>query len=159
MTSLVLEYPREEAKTLVKAAFENTKGIKQYHDDGHRTIGKSGMGLSSYGEKVIVEIPENQTSNKETMLSVTAEKEVATNITANPEKYQSRFLQQLEQLRGQDINHVLDTLSQDVSRQTSKEVSSSDKLRDGSSSMGVVMVVMMVGSLLFMFMMMAAIMP
>jgi len=159
MTSLVLEYPREDAKTLVKAAFENTRGIKQYHDDGHRVIGKSGMGLSSYGEQVIVEIPETQSSDEETMVSVSAEKEVSTNITANPEKYQSRFLEQLESLRGQDVDTVLDKMSQNMSPEASKEVSSSDELRDGSSSMGVVMVIMMVLGLLFTFMMMAAMTP
>lgn len=159
MTSLILEYPREDAITLVKVAFENTDGIEQYHDDGHRVIGKSGMGFSSYGEQVIVEVPETQSSEAETMISVTAEKEVSTNITASPEKYKSRFLEQLNAFRGEDIEVILEWMSQNISPETSKEVTSSDELRDGSSSVGVVMVIMVVVGLLFTFLMMAAVMP
>ncbi|MGB9965402.1 hypothetical protein [Halobacterium hubeiense] len=159
MTTLTLDYPREDARTIVKAAFENTRGIKQYNDDGHRVIGKSGMGLASYGEQVTVEIPENQASKGQTMISVTAEKEVSMNITANPDKYKSRFLQELENLRGRQIDTILDGMSEKMDPEQSKEVSSSGELRDGSSSMGIVMIVMMVLSVLFMFVMMAAIMP
>jgi len=159
MTSIVLDYSRENAKTLIKAAFENTNGIKQYHDDGHRIIGKSGMGFSSYGEQIVVEIPETQTSDDETMITITAEKEVATNITANPEKYKSRFLEQLDTFRGNDVDTVLDWLNENMEPGESKEVSNGDELRDGSSSMGIVMVIMMVLGLFFTFMMMAAITP
>lgn len=159
MTSLVLSYPRDDAKTLAKAAFENTRGIEQYHDDGHRVIGKTGMGLSSYGERVVVEIPETQSSADETMLSVTAEKEVSTNITANPEKYQSRFLEQLEALRGESVDDVVANMSERMDPESSKEVARSEDLRDGSSSMGKVMVAMLVVFVLFSLLMMAAVLP
>ncbi|MDL0129061.1 hypothetical protein [Halobacterium salinarum] len=159
MTTLTLDYPREDTRTIVKAAFENTRGIKQYNDDGHRVIGKSGMGLASYGEQVTVEIPEDQAGEEQTMVTVTAEKEVSMNITANPDKYKSRFLQELESLRGRHIDSILDGMSETMDPKQSKEVSDSGELRDGSSSMGIVMVVMMALSILFMFVMMAAIMP
>lgn len=159
MTSLVLSYPREDAKTLVKAAFENTRGIEQYHDDGHRVVGKSGMGLASYGERVVVEIPEMQSSDDETMVSVTAEKEVSTNITANPDKYQSRFLEQLDALRGESVETVVAYMSERMDPGSSKEVARSDDLRDGSSSLATVMVVIVVVFFLFSLLMMAAVMP
>lgn len=159
MTTLTLDYPRNDARTIVKAAFENTRGIKQYNDDGHRIIGKSGMGLSSYGEQVTVEIPEDQTDDRRTMVSVTAEKEVSMNVTANPDKYKSRFLQELESLRGGSVDTILDRMGESIDPEESKEVSNSDELRDGSSSMGVVMILMMLFSIFFMFVMMAAIMP
>ena len=159
MTSLVLSYPRDDAKTLVKAAFENTRGIEQYHDDGHRVVGKTGMGLSSYGERVVVELPETQASDGETVVSVTAEKEVSTNITATPDKYQSRFLEQLEAFRGESVDDVVAYMSERVDPESSKEVARSDDLRDGSASMGKVMVAMLVVFFLFGLLMMAAVMP
>lgn len=157
MTSLVLQYPREEAKTIVKAAFENTRGIKQYHDDGHRIIGKTGMGIGSYGERIIAEIPEAQSGEEETMISVTAEKEVGMNVTANPEKYKSRFLEQLETFRGYEVEEVLEVMGESMSPADSKEVASADELRDGSSSMGMVMIAMILLFLFFNFVIFASI--
>ena len=115
------------------------------------------MGLSSYGEKVIVEIPEAQASDEQTMLSVTAEKEVATNITANPDKYKSRFLQNIEEIRHREMEEVLEVVEDYVNEENTKEVTSSGDLRDGSSSMGLVMVLILLMSFFFMFMMMASI--
>lgn len=156
MTSLVLQYPRQEARTLIKAAFENTRGIKQYHDDGHRIVGKTGMGIGSYGETITVDIPEAQSNETETMITVTAEKDVSMNVTANPDKYMSRFLEQLETFRGHDIDHVLDVLGKDMTPEESKEVDSVDELSDGSSSMGKVMLVMLIFFLFFNFMIFAS---
>lgn len=155
MTSIVLEYPREDAKTLVKAAFENTKGIKEYNDDGHRIIGKTGMGLASYGEQVTVEIPETQSNDNETMVSISSEAEVSINVTANPDKYESRFIEQLENLRGRNIDTVLDEMSKTMSPSESKEVDSSTDLSDGSSRVLLVMVIVMIFFFLFMMMTMA----
>lgn len=159
MTTLVLECSREDAKTLVKSAFEITRGIKQYNDDGPRIVGKTGMSLGSYGESVIVEIPEAQTSDTETMVSVTADKEVSMNITANPEKYKSRFLAELEKLRQHDVEDALDVVGKHITTDNTKEVGSANDLRDGTSSVSTVMILMVILSLLFTFMMMAAVMP
>lgn len=152
----MLQYPREDAKTLVKTAFEDTRGIKEYHDDGHRIIGKTGISLGSYGESVTVEIPETQSSNEETMISVTADKEVSMNVTANPGKYKSRFLEQLETFRGHDIEEILDVLGENMSPEDSNEVASSDALSDGSSGLGKVMLIMMLLFLFFNFMIFAS---
>lgn len=159
MTSILLEYSREDAKTVIKSAFERTSGIKEYADDGHRIIGKTGMGIASYGEKVIVEIPETQSAEDETMISVSAEKEVSVNVTANPDKYKSRFLQELETLRGRDIGAILDDLSGQISPEQTKEVNGADQMRDGSSNVVLVVIATMVIMFFFMMLMMAAVTP
>lgn len=159
MTTLVLECSREDAKALVKSAFEMTPGIKQYHDDGPRIVGKTGMSIGSYGESIIVDVPEAQSNETETMISVTADKEVSVNITANPEKYKSRFLSKLQKLRQHDVEDALDVVGKHVTADNSKEVGSANELREGTSSVSTVMIVMLILSLLFTFMMMAAMMP
>lgn len=142
VTSIVLKYDRHDAKTLVKAAFERTEGIETYYDDGYRIIGKTGsrVGLidSSYGERVIVEIPENQTSHAETMITVTAEREVDVNVTADPEKYKSRFLSELDLFRGHPVDHVLRTFDDD---HRSKEVFTQADQTDGRSMLWVVLAI------------------
>jgi hypothetical protein len=159
MTSLVLDCERDDAKILIKAAFENTRGIKQYHDDGHRIIGKTGMGIGSYGENITVEIPEQQSSDSETMISVSADKEVSMNVTANPDKYKSWFLTEVERLRERDLEEVKDEMAENLTAENTKEVKDAGDLREGSSSVGLVMVVTMVVFALMMFMMFAAMMP
>jgi hypothetical protein len=159
MTSLVLSCSRNDAKILVKAAFERTRGIKQYHDDGHRIIGKSGMGIGSYGENVTVEIPERQSSDSETMVNVSAAKEVSMNVTANPDKYKSRFLSELDMFRDYDVGNIKEVMAEELSPENTKEVRDAGSLRDGSSSMGVVMVIMAILFFLMMLFMMSAVMP
>lgn len=153
MTSIVLKYDRRDAKTLVKAAFERTEGIETYYDDGYRIIGKTGsrVGLidSSYGERVIVEIPENQTSHAETMITVTAEREVDVNVTADPEKYKSRFLSELDLFRGHPVDHVLRTFDDD---HRSKEVFTQADQTDGRSMLWVVLAIIGLFTLFSVFM-------
>lgn len=141
MTSLSLDYTRDDAKTLVKAAFERTRGIENYFDDGHRIIGKTGSRVTSYGETVIVEIPENQPSAAETMITVRAEKEVEMNVTADPEQYKSRFLTELERIRGHPVDHVLKTFDEEY---RSKEVQRLDDLTSGHDTLKVVLTVLAV---------------
>lgn len=142
MTAITLQYNRDDAKTLVKAAFERTEGIETYYDDGYRIIGKTGsrVGLvnSSYGERVIVEVPENQASDEETMITVTAEKEVDMNVTADPEKFKSRFLNELDLFRGHPVDHVLRTFDDD---HRSKEVFSQAEQTDGRNLLWVVLAI------------------
>lgn len=159
MTTLILEYPREDAITIVKAAFERTSGVKHYHDDGHRIIGKSGMSLGSYGEKIVVEIPENQSNEDETMISVNAEREVQVNITSNPDKYKSRFLAELETLREHDVDYILQKMSEQMRPEDSKEVTVSGDLGDGASRLLIVGILVTVLFLLFMLFMMASLTP
>lgn len=159
MTSLILEYPRGEAKTLVKASFEACSKIFQYHDDGHRVVGKTRSGLSSHGEQIIVEIPENQSQEDETMITISAGKEVSVNVTASPEKAKSAYIESLEGLRGHEIDEILDEMNRTIDPEDSKEVESSTQLRDGSTNVAKIWIIMMVLSFLFMIVMMAAITP
>lgn len=152
MSSLNLEYPREEAKTLVKLAFENTRGIKTYNDSGLKIVGKTGASLGSYGEKVIVEIPEGQADDERTMVSVYSEKEVGMNITANPDKYESRFLAALNELRGRPIEELLDANAGEITGETTKEVTSPDEQADGTDMLYVVLAITLL--LMFFFMIM-----
>jgi hypothetical protein len=154
-----LDYPRDETKTLLKAAFEQTRGIAAYHDNGTQIVGKTGGGFSSHGEQVIAEIPENQSSNTETMVSVTAEKEVSVNVTASPQKHQSEFLTAMEHLRGKEIDTVLSEMSDQMSPEQSKEVLRADQMPDGSSSVGKSMLVAILVTFLMMFFIMVALSP
>lgn len=141
MTTISLNYTRDESKTLVKAAFERTSGIDTYFDDGHRIIGKTGSSFSSYGESVIVDIPENQSSDTETMISIRAEKEVEMNITANPEKYKSRFLAELEVFRGHPVENILKTFD---NNHQSKEVSHPEDQTNGRDALKVALAIIAV---------------
>jgi hypothetical protein len=152
MSSLNLEYPREDAKTVIKLAFENTRGIKTYNDNGLKITGKTGASLGSYGEKVIVEIPEGQANDNQTMISVRSEKEVGMNITADPEKYESRFLSALNELRGEPIDELLNRHADSVSETTTKEVESTDEQADGTNMLYVILAVVFLMMFLFMFM-------
>jgi len=149
MTALTIPHPRSDAKIVVKAAFENCKDIKTYHDDGIRVIGKTGasMGLltSSYGEKVIVEIPEDQTNDSETMISISGQKEVEINIGADPEKHVSRLIKSINNLKNKDMSSIMSILSQNGVDKSSKEV---DNETDQAGGTGMMIVVMI---LIFMF--------
>ena len=149
MTSLTIPHPRSDAKIVVKAAFENCKDIKTYHDDGIRVIGKTGASLgllaSSYGEKVIVEIPEDQTSNSETMVSISGQKEVELNIGADPEKHVSRVIQSINKLKNKNMDRIMSILSQNGIGKSSKEVDNETDQAGGSEMLIVAMI------LIFMF--------
>ncbi|WP_222918756.1 hypothetical protein [Natrinema sp. SYSU A 869] len=138
MTSISLEYTRDDAKTLTKAAFERMHDIETYFDDGHRIIGKTGSNFRSYGEKIIVDIPENQSSAAETMITIRAKKEVEMNMTANPEQYKSQFLAELERTRGYPVEHVLKTFDENCQ---SKEVFHPDEQTNGYDTVKVVLAV------------------
>jgi hypothetical protein len=152
MSSINLEYPREDAKNLVKLAFENTRGIKTYNDNGLKIIGKTGASLGSYGEKVIVDIPENQAGDEQTMVSIRSEKEVGMNITANPDKYESRFLTELNNLRGKPIDELLAEHTESVTEESTKEVESANEQADGTNMLYVVLAISFV--MIFFFMLM-----
>lgn len=143
MTAVTIPHPRSDSKTIVKAAFENCSGIKTYHDDGIRVIGKTGasMGLitSSYGEKIIVEIPEDQTSSSETMVSVSGQKEVSANIGADPEKHVSNVIRSINNLKNKKISDVLDILNSNGVDRDSKEVAREADQAGGGQMLVVIM--------------------
>lgn len=152
MSSVNLDYPREDAKTLIKLAFEDTRGIKTYNDNGLKIVGKTGASLGSYGEKVIVEVPEGQASDEQTMISVYSEKEIEMNITANPDKYESRFLSSLNRLRGQPIDDLLDEYAEAVTEETTKEVASANEQADGTNMLYIILAISFVMIFIFMLM-------
>jgi len=152
VSSLNLEYPREDAKSLIKLAFENTRGIKTYNDNGVKITGKTGGSFSSYGEIVTVDVPEGQAGDEQTMISVQSEKEVEMNITANPDKYESRFLDVLNRLRGKPIEELLDEHSDSVTEGTTKEVASTDQQADGKNLLYVVLAIVLIMMFFFMLM-------
>lgn len=80
---------------------------------------------------MIVDVPDAQASDEETTISVRAKREVSTNITANPEKYQSRLLEQIAALRGRSLDGIHET----PTAEASKEVASRDELRSGTRAL------------------------
>lgn len=144
MTSINLGYNREDAKTLIKFAFENTRGIKTYNDSGTKIIGKTGASLGSYGEKVVVAIPENQAYHDQTTVNIHSEKEVDMNITANPQKYESRFLGSLNELRGYSIQELFNSNQNNITESTTKEVASANDQAGGKSLLIVVVIIVFI---------------
>lgn len=130
MTTLMLDYPRDDAKTLVKLAFENTDPIETYFDAGPKIMGKTGPRMralgGSYGEVITVEIPELQPNEDKTKAEVTSERAVGFNWTADPEKIESEFMNELNEGRGHDVDDLLE-MNGDINSATTKEVSSPDK--------------------------------
>lgn len=153
MVTVTIPHPREDAKIVVKAALEDCSGIKTYHDRGARIVGKTGASIglikSSYGEKVIVEIPQDQTSGTKTMVSITGEKEVSTNIGANPDKYVSQLTRKINDIKRKPTGLILDVLEENGISENSKEVSHKTDQAGGGWVMAVI-----VGFIFFMFFMM-----
>lgn len=121
MTRLVLEHPKGDAEMLIKRAFERTGGIKKYSQKGRQIVGKTGAGLTSWGENVYVDISESPDENQ-TPIEVTAKKEVELNVTANAQKYKRSFIKQLESVRQRPIEDVRDIFEQ-VADDSKKNVS------------------------------------
>jgi hypothetical protein len=151
MTQLVLDCSEDDARILIKGAFERTKGIKQYHEEGRQIVGKTGLSLGSYGEKIYVDISESPKRNQ-TPIEITAEKEVEVNGTANAEKYKRRFIDEIGSLRKFPIEQVYQMLQRDMSSGT-KEVTSRSGLRNGSDMVAVVMISTFIAFILLMFIM------
>ncbi|ELZ91290.1 hypothetical protein C440_13289 [Haloferax mucosum ATCC BAA-1512] len=151
MSTLVLDYPPDSARILVKTAFELTDGIQTYHDAGVQITGKTGGGLSSYGEVLTVEIPEQQPSAEQTTLSVRARREVSVNVTAQPERYKERYLETLNDFRGQSIERIFESAGRHLAANGSKEVISERAQADGTSKLTLVVLAMVVLSLFTVF--------
>lgn len=80
----------------------------------------------SYGEVITVEVPEIQPSENKTKAEVTSERAIGFNWTANPEKIESEFMNELNEGRGHDIDDLLE-MNTDLNSATTKEVSSPDE--------------------------------
>jgi polyribonucleotide nucleotidyltransferase len=153
VTGITIPHSRSDTKIIVKAAFEISNGIKTYYDDGTRVTGKSGtsFGLlaSSYGEQIIVEIPDYQPSETETMVSVTGKKEVSANIGADPEKYVSQVINNINKIKNKDVDTILEVLDNKNVTQNSKEVSHINEQAGGKG----VLILILIAIFFFVFIM------
>lgn len=150
MPELVLEYPYEDAKRVVKTAFENTTSIRKYHDNGSTIVGKTGMGLASYGENVIVDLHESLSDENRTKITVRSEKEVSVNITANPQRHESAFLDSLNDLRGKDMSEIKEIAEKILENSGgSKEVASSSEFTSAGTKVGIVLILVFIVFIFF----------
>jgi hypothetical protein len=131
MPTVTLDRSREDARLLVAAALERTDDISQYHVGEDRAVGKTGVSLFSWGERVVVEV--TGVGPDQTELAVAGEREVWTNITSRPGSVESDFLDQLRDLRGCD--------SADLAVDTPKRVADPDDLPAGTVALGLFLVV------------------
>lgn len=130
MTTIVLEYPVDETRELVKAAFENTEEIAQYHDDGNEIVGKTGPQATNSGSIVTVTIAHDESSEDETVIVVDAEREIATQPTAKPDQRKSEFVQQLDAVGSKGIAASYEETDGPSPTNASKEVENPDELYD-----------------------------
>ncbi|MDL0145798.1 hypothetical protein [Halobacterium salinarum] len=164
MTSIALDHPREDAKTIIKASLERMGSIDAYTDEGQRIVGKQEASLmGGNGARLIVDVPEMQESEEKTVIEANAEKEVSIDMATNPEDIKSNFLNTVNVLRKRDVDDLLDEMSQEMTPEDSKEVASSGSFGDTQSTLGkrfiIMFVVLMVFTLLFGVMMTAVMMP
>ncbi|WP_199241328.1 hypothetical protein [Halorubrum sp. ASP121] len=164
MTTIALEHPREDAKTVIKASIEQMSSIDAYTDEGQRIVGQQEASLmGGNGARLTVDVPEMQENEDKTVVEVNAEKEVAIDMATNPEDIKSEFLDVLNKLRDEDVDTLLEKLSKDMSPEQSKEVTSSASFGDNQSTMGkrfiIIFVVMMLFTVFFGVMMTSMMMP
>lgn len=154
MTTIALEHPRDDAKTIVKASIEQMSSIDAYTDEGQRIVGQQEASvMGGNGARLIIDVPEMQESDTKTVIEVNAEKEVSIDMSTNPEDIKSEFLEMINNLRTKDVDHLLEQMSKQISPEQSKEVTSSSNFGDAQSAMGIryiiTFVVIMVFTLLF----------
>lgn len=128
MTRIVLEHTEADARTVIKAAFEETDGIEKYFEGDDQVVGKTGWRALSYGETVIVDLSEDSDSVTRTPIEITAEKEVAINVTATPQKYKRRLIGNIENLRKYDADEGLAALAGAKALSSTNEVQTRSEL-------------------------------
>lgn len=164
MTSVALEHPREDAKTIINASMERMSSIDAYTDEGQRIVGKKEASLTGgNGARLIVDVPEMQENDDKTVVEVNAEKNVSIDMATDPEDIKSEFLDIVNNLRQKDVDSLLDEMSQEMSPEESKEVASSNDFGDNQSTIGkrfiITFVIFMIFSILFGVIMTAMMMP
>jgi hypothetical protein len=145
MTSVVLEYPRDEAKTIIKASIEQTSSIDAYTDETQRIVCQQEASLTGgNGARLTVDIPEMQENENKTRIEISAEKEVAIDMATNPEDIKSDLLNNLNRIRGGDIDDIVERTANSMTPQSSKEVSSSNEFGSNETTMGKRFIIMFV---------------
>lgn len=164
MTTVALEHPREDAKTIIKASMEWMDSIDAYTDEGQRIVGKQEASImGGNGARLIVDVPEMQKSDHQTVVEASVKKEVSIDMATNSEDIKSEFLNIVNDLRKRDVDTILDRMNQNMSPHESKEVANSENFRDTQSAIGkrfvIIFVVLMIFTTLFGLMMTAAMTP
>lgn len=124
MTELTIETSRDQTKALVKLALDNTPNIVSYDEEDDTIVAHAGGTATSFGEEIIVQFPgepakgdEGATDDEHTTIDVTAHRSKSFNMTANPWKRKSDFLEELRRLRefgrNGSFEHVLEQASAD----------------------------------------------
>lgn len=126
-----LDCAEPEARLLVGAALQNTEGIRQYHGGEDRIVAKTGLGLASWGEVLTVDL--DRQSDAETRLHVDASREVWSNVTARPGRYEARFLAELSAIRWEGPREARQVLETARNAGRSKEESERGDLHSGGT--------------------------
>lgn len=153
MQTVQTDYDLDTTILLMKTAFERTSGIKTYTQQGRRVTGKTGASLGSYGETIIAETQPTDGDGGECTITISGEKDVSMNITANPDKYVRRYMNQLLELHGRPEDNIVSIAEQTVEQGGSREVVDKSQQADGSW----LMLVVVVGTFLLMMLMFASI--
>lgn len=164
MTTVALEHSREDTKTIIKASIERMSSIDAYTDEGQRIVGQQEASLTGgNGARLTIDVPEMQESEDKTVVEVNAEKEVSIDMATNPEDIKSEFLNILNKLREEDIDTLLEKMSEEIAPNESKEVTSSESFGDSQATIGkrfiISFIVIMLFTIFFGIMMTAMIMP
>lgn len=139
MTDVTLQYARPEATELVMATFETMSSVRSYEveEDGRIIVGIVDGGFTSFGEEVIVALPEDPDAASETTISVTAQPRIRHNISANPWKYKSKFLDQLSELEGNSVDELSES-TPDREKRSSESTGGTRGERPGDTSTAMV---------------------
>lgn len=86
MNELILDHTEDDARLLIKTAFEMTPRVKKYTEQGQSITGETGLGLMSYGANIIVDISEHPNDSNKTPIRVRGEKKIPLNITNDHNK-------------------------------------------------------------------------
>lgn len=133
MTKVTVPHAREDAPDVVEAALERTDCISmvEVETGGDVLVGVTNGRLTSFGEEVVVELPpdddsetladatrlnvENLDSGEEprTVVSVTAHARKSYNLSANPSKSKSDFIETLHEVKHEPVEELRGSVDQD----------------------------------------------
>jgi hypothetical protein len=122
MKQLLLEYPEDEARLLVRSAFEQHRRIKKYKERKYHIAGNTGAGLASWGVKIIVNFPETDKIEK-TPVTIESNRNVSINVTANKTKLEHEFMNHIDGLRGYSAEDIRKHKKDQEGKGGTKEIS------------------------------------
>lgn len=151
MITRTLDRSLDDARILVKGAFELLDGVETYHEDDRGVVtGKTGFRLgliaSSYGESVVVDLRPVDPGTTE--VTVRGERNVAVNVGANPDRYVLEYVRTLETLAEYPTADVVELLAEETRAHT-KEVDSERDQTDGAVLLAVVLALLLLLPLLW----------